>query len=186
MPKLEDLLNNFLYPLLVAFFMPLATILGSQLTTGDYTKWINQIPFLGKVVFIVVIILWLGIILIRKRLKVIEPSGVGAFSVSRWGYEDIGAIDFGGVKWRVIAPLPPPPSLHRGPDLTPSRIRISTPPRCPVCETKIEESKSFWGGYVWNCPSCDFKKRSWRSYHRVEDSVEKIAQRWVEKQFYEK
>ena len=119
-------------------------------------------------------------------MKAIEPSGVHGSTGSRWGYEDIGNIDHAGVKWRIIAPLPPPPSLYRGPDLTPSGIRVRTPPRCPECETQIEESKSFWGGYVWNCPDCDFKKRSKRSYYRVKDNVEKIAQRWVEKQFSDK
>lgn len=186
MPKLEDFLNRLIYPLLVGFLMPLVTILGSHFATGDYSNWINHIPFYVKVGFIVVIVLWLGIILIRKRLKAIEPSGVGAFSVSRYGYEEMGNIDYYGVKWRVIAPLPHPSSLHRGPDLTPTRIRIRTNPRCPDCETELEESKSFWGGYVWNCPGCNFKKKNKRSYYRVGDSVEKIAQRWVEKEFFEK
>ena len=145
--------------------------------------WFKQIPFIGRVGFVLFRFFWSGIVLVRKRLKAIEPSGIPASSASRWGYEDIGNIDYDGMKWRVIAPLPSPPSLYRGPDLTPSRIRVRTPPRCPECETKIEESKSFWGGYVWKCPDCDFKKRSKRSYYRVKDNVEKIAQRWVEKQF---
>jgi len=37
---------------------------------------------------------------------------------------------------------------------------VETPPRCPKCETELEETRSFWGGYIWKCVNCGFKKET--------------------------
>ena len=185
MPKLEKLLDKVGYPLLVGLLMPIVVTIGSQWATGDYGIWFAQVPYIGRVGFVLFIGLWLGVVLIRKRLKGIEPSGIRTFTASRWGYEDIWNINYGGVKWRAKAPLPSPHSLQRGPDLTPSRIRIRTRPRCPECETELEESRSFWWGYIWKCVGCGWRKRSKDNFSRVEERVEKIAQRKMEKKLSE-
>ncbi|MFX0208573.1 MAG: hypothetical protein ACFFDT_21505 [Candidatus Hodarchaeota archaeon] len=185
MPKIEDLLNKLIYPLLVAFLTPLLASLGSYFITGDVLNWFSRIPDWGWNAFVGFIGVWIIIVLIRNRLESIKPSGVRATTISRYGYEEIGEIDYEGVKWKVIAPLPHPSSFNRSPDLTPSRIRVSIPPRCPECGTKLEESKSFWGGYNWECVGCGFKKRSRESYYTIDDRVEKLAQRDVEKRYFE-
>ena len=186
MPKIEDLLNKLIYPLLVAILTPILASFGSYLNTGDVLNWFNRVPDWGLKVFIGFIGLWIAIVLIRKRFESIKPSGVVVTSASRFGYEEIGELDYEGVKWKVIAPLPHPSSFNRSPDLTPSRIRVRTPPRCPECGTKLEESKSFWGGYIWECVGCGFKKRSKESFYTVDDRVEKLAQRDVERDFENK
>ena len=70
--------------------------------------------------------------------------------------------------------------LHRGPDLTPIRIRVSLTPRCPECETELEESKNFWGGYKWNCVKCNWNKRSKDNFSTIYKQVERIVQREME------
>jgi ribosomal protein L37AE/L43A len=62
----------------------------------------------------------------------------------------------------------------------PHDLDIDTPPRCPKCETEIEQTRSFWGGYVWKCVKCGFQKRNRESYYREGERAEKIARREFE------
>ena len=180
--KLRDLLNNLIFPLLVAFFSPILTAFGSYISTGDFRKWFGYIPKWGWIVFGGFIIFWFALILIIRRFKSIhERPTVGGISIPPWGYADIGKMQYAGVHWIIMAPRNAPWEVPEI-DFTPSRIKIRTPPRCPQCGTELEQTRSFWGGYVWSCVGCGFKKRSRDSYYRVEERVERLAKREVERE----
>ena len=83
---------------------------------------------------------------------------------------------YAGVIWIVRAPKPSELDLEP-PEITASDLELETPPRCPKCETEIEQSRSFWGGYVWKCVKCGFHKRNSDSYYREEERARKIAKR---------
>lgn len=188
--KLEDfekllvkyLFDNFLAPIIFAFIAPLAKSIESYFSSGDYSSWISSIKPWQIYVFIIIFSVWIIGVGIRKRYSTIKKdTGVGAFTVSRYGYVDIGDLPYAGVIWKMMAPRTHYVSNRL--DYTPSALRVRTPPRCPKCQTKIEESRSFWWGYVWKCPRCNWRKRSSEKYYVVSHRAEKIVQREAEIRF---
>jgi hypothetical protein len=162
---------------IIAILTPALSTIGSYILKGDPIFWITNSPF-REILLGITIVSFIVIVLIRKRQ--IESTGPQAFTLSRHGYQEISSLNYEGVKWRVLAP--PRTLWEMTPnkfDLTPKGIRIG-PPRCPKCETEIEQTKSFWGGYIWTCPLCGFKKRSGVSYSVIGLRAEKIAQRQME------
>ena len=163
---------------MVLVLTPSAIAIGSYMTTGNVMDWIYLVPWWGWNLSFGVNTVWIIAIIVTHRLKEIKKPGISVTPFSSYGYGEIGSIDYADVKWRVQAPFKEPWGGLL--DYTPKRIRISTPPRCPKCETKIEEEKTFWGGYIWKCPTWDFSKRSQQRCYNVSKSVENIAQRDVE------
>jgi hypothetical protein len=183
---IESLLKDLIRPLLLLALAPSATALGSRIATGDWTKWFRLIPKPVWIGLVLVILVWVAIILIRKRLKQIRESDAGppvAVSVvSLYGTVSIATVDRAGVLWGVHAHRPSPFPFEPS-DIHPSSIYVIPPPTCPKCETELEESHSFWGGYVWRCVRCGFKKRNQDSFSREAERAERIARRkWQEMQ----
>jgi hypothetical protein len=176
--KLDSFLEKVIYPLLILIFTPSAIALGSYVNTGNIMNWLIQVPRWVWILFFGLNVVWMIAIIVTRRFKEIKKTGISGITVSRYGYSEIGTIDYASVKWRVIAPFKEPWGGLL--NYNPKGIRISTPPRCLKCETKIEEEKCFWGGYIWKCPSCNFSKRSKKSYYKVSASAENIAQREIE------
>lgn len=56
-----------------------------------------------------------------------------------------------------------------------SDVEAKTPPRCPKCETELNQTTSFWGKFVWSCPRGDFKKSGMKNFVDLVDDVEKIV-----------
>jgi ribosomal protein L37AE/L43A len=172
----EKLFEHLLAPVLVIIFTPIATIAGSKLTTNNWTQFIEKIPSWIIYTFFVVIIIWFVIILIRKRLKVIEEDNYPILPfISRtpiYGYENIGQLKYARVKWNILHPANP---TWVSTNINPNDIEVDTPPICPDCNTEIKEMKNFWGKYVWSCVKCGFKTKSKLSYWIIEEDIKKIA-----------
>lgn len=181
------LLDKIIFPLLTTLLAPMIVSIISKLNTGDWVRGFSNIPSLAWVIFALFITFWVIVIAIRTRIKKLQnldiPISVIGF-VPRYGWVTVGKLRYAGVVWKINAPAPAPwESLHTS-IISPSRIEVETPPRCPVCETELEQSHSFWGGYVWKCvgAGCCFKKRNWDSYYREAERVKKNASRELEKQ----
>jgi ribosomal protein L37AE/L43A len=99
------------------------------------------------------------------------------FSSAPFGWELLGTLKYLGVTWRITAPKDDPWG-----SFSISRIEVETPPRCSRCGTEIEQSHSFWGGYIWKCVGCNFKKRNGDSYYDEGRRAGKIARNKFEKQ----
>jgi ribosomal protein L37AE/L43A len=100
-------------------------------------------------------------------------------SIPYGDWMDVGRLNYAGVIWIVRAPKPPWHQLDAEP-ISVDDLELQTPPRCPKCETEIEQTQSFWGGYIWKCVRCGFKKRNSESYYREEERAKKIARREFE------
>ena len=99
----------------------------------------------------------------------------------RWGYTTVGTLNYKGVVWKTRIP-----SLAPWEDLTPARARasrvdIETPPRCPKCDTELEEQETFVGKYRWTCLRCGFSTKNDMSYYHESVRAETLAQSEWEK-----
>ena len=178
--KFRDFLYQVILLVLSIVLPPILSTYWSYLQTGDYFYWFSNYPLREISLGLTVLCFILALTFIR--LKMINQNRFGVHTASRYGYEEIGSsIEYEGLKWRIIAPRAGPYD-RSDLDTSPNRLRIRMPPRCPKCETEIEQSQSFWGGYVWKCVACGFKKKSRDSFNTVKERVEKIAQRLAEKE----
>jgi ribosomal protein L37AE/L43A len=179
-------LDKIIAPLIVALLTPTIVSISSKVKTGNWTSWINHVPKIILIIFALLIFIWIVFIAIRKRIKFIkeENRSPGIFTISNplFGWIAIGKLDYAGLIWRISAPSPAPWESFNPSNISPSRIEADTPPRCPKCETEIEESHNFLGGYVWKCVRCGFRKRNKNSFYKEVDRAEKIARREWEKQ----
>jgi len=183
MKKIQFFLDKIIAPLIVAVLAPLLTSVASKLNTGNWFIWFHLIPKIVWLVFGLLIAGWIIIILILKRVRQLQKSGISGFVITTpySGWVTIAKLNYVGVLWRARAPAPDPRGIYP-PTILPSEIEIELPPRCPKCETEIEQSKSFWGGYMWKCFGCGFKKRNLVSYFQEAERAEKIVRRKWEKQ----
>lgn len=90
------------------------------------------------------------------------------------------------VKWPVKVPLPSPIQRYESYEkqrlvLDPDSIIVETPPRCPKCDTKLEEQKRVLKGYKWICAGCGFAARNRDSFYVEAARVEKIAESVIRK-----
>jgi len=176
--------EKIVVPLLVTLLTPLAISIGSKINTGNWLEWFSRIPTKAWVLGGVIIFLWFTLVAVRKRTKQIKQlnagPGLAIGGVPLYGFIELGELDYAQVIWRVRAPAPFPWETY--PKISPSSIDVETPPRCPRCKTELEELHSFWGGYIWRCVVCMFRKKSRDSYYREADRAEKVARSQWEKQ----
>jgi hypothetical protein len=52
-------------------------------------------------------------------------------------------------------------------------------PRCPRCESELDEQRSFWGGYDWRCLVCLHRLRRQPSFAAAEAQAEKHARGYL-------
>lgn len=186
----QFLLDKIVGPLLVVLLSSIIFGVGSKINTGYWTGWFGRIPRVAWVIFAAVFFLWVIIIVIRKRIKQLKKlnygAGVHVIAGAVFGWIDIGKFNYVGVKWRIQAPAPAPWESFNPMSISPSDIEVGTPPRCPKCETELEQLHSFWGGYIWRCVGCSFRKRSGVSYYLEAERVTKIARREWERQKHER
>jgi hypothetical protein len=107
------------------------------------------------------------------RFKQIEKKGeirygsVKSIFSNTNNYISLGKFEYSDVIWNVQVPAPDLPysKEYYLSKISPSSISVKRRPRCPKCETELEEEHSFWGGYVWKCVYCKFKKRKKNSFY---------------------
>ncbi|GEM_PF-1928145 len=187
-PLVVTLLNNIVYPLVAPILTLIIIGIASKITTGDRMKWFGRISTIIWIIFGVFLCLWFILIVIRKRIKEIQKLNddrILAASNPTFGWTSVGEFNYSGVVWVVRVPAPAPWDF--GPSkISPSSIDVETPPRCPKCKTELEQSHSFWGGYVWKCVGCELQKRNRDSYYREAERAKKIARReWEKRQEHE-
>jgi len=172
------LLDNFISPLILALLTSIILGIASKITTGNWMEWFNLIPKFIWIISILIILFWIILIYVFKRvkhLKELDSSYAIGIPSATLGWITHGNLEYAGVIWRVQAPKEYPWSYNS------SRIEVKTPPRCPNCETELDESHSFWSGHIWRCFGCDFKKRSKYSFYDEKKRAAKIARRQCER-----
>jgi len=171
------LMDKYINPIIVTIVTSMIFILGSKVTTGKWLEWF-KLNSVTPLIFFGVSIILLFIFRRVKHLKYLDGPFVGVSYGAPYGWIPLGDIKYNKVIWRLRSPK----SGLSGSDYSISRIDVKIPPRCPNCETELEESHSFWGGYIWKCVMCNFKNRNRESYYTEKKRVEKIARRTLELQ----
>lgn len=182
MKVISLLLDKVIAPIVVAFLIPTVTGIGSKASTGNWSEWFASVPSSVWIAVVAVLGVWILTVLVRNRIKYLRRdshSPISIISVPYGGWRNIGKINYADVIWVVRAPVTPWYELDPKPIST-HDLDIQTPPRCPKCETEIEQNRSFWGGYNWICVKCGFKKRNSESFYREQERAEKIARREFE------
>ena len=147
-------------PLITAILMPSAILLGSKIKNGDWFKWIKQLPFYIWFIFGIVIVLWTGIIVIRKINVKFNKKYITNGFVSIYTNNKVGEIKYNDVIWTIFIPK----ELFGGPfskkEIDKDYIEISTNPLCPKCKTELEERQNILWGFNWKCIKCGFNKKN--------------------------
>jgi hypothetical protein len=95
------------------------------------------------------------------------------FGNDAWGKRVLGDIDFDGVQWRAYAA-----GWHEWvsrDEITPDKVSVEQNPRCPRCQTELEERARFWGGFEWSCCQCDFRINSKSTFGAASMRAAKVA-----------
>lgn len=174
------LIDNYVNPVIVVILTTIIVALVSRVSSGKWEEWFILIPLIIWKIFVVLIILWIIIIFIFKRAKYLKDSDGPFFHSSYaapYGWISLMNFNYNDVIWRIRSPKSDPYG-----SFSKSFIEVETPPRCPNCETELEQSHSFWGGYIWKCVMCNFKKRNRESFYVEGKRAEKIAKRNLELQ----
>ncbi len=178
----ESLLNNLAIPLLLAVLLPIAGAFGSLLSTGEWITWIQLIPLYGWIIFLILIVVWIVAIFIYRRLEKIKDTGPTIFGIP-YVYERhiVGELPYVGVIWRIYVDFTD--ILDSFETTAIKNFNAESTPRCPDknCKTELEEHKNFWGGYIWLCPRCGFKKKNKDSRYTESERAAKIARSDIEK-----
>lgn len=146
--------------------------------TGQWTGWLHQVPALSKVGFSVFIIVWIAFVLVRNRLARLQDRDSGVVIATSSPFQKrrlVAKQTYAGVSWRVVG-VSSSILQHRA-GLPPDYVEVEIPPRCPECETELEERSQFVRGYTWICPACQFQKKSANSFDVEADRAEKVARR---------
>lgn len=187
MKIVEFLLDRIVF-WIVTLLTPIIISVLSKVTTGNWMKWFSILPKIFWIIFGVFILFWLVIIVIYKRFKKIREYFLPGESMVRFPefYKVINLIkklDYAGVKWVIIVPERMYDKLSNDSlrEISSAWIEVDTPPRCPNCEAELEQSLGFFGGYVWKCIVCGFKKRNRNSYYIEVERAKRIAKLLWEK-----
>ena len=175
------LLENIFLPILLIVLTPIITGIASKVSTDNWFKLFATTPVLVWVILAIIFIPWI-VFAIHHRIKHLqkenwsprplrfEPSG---------GWETIYKVEHAGVVWNVRVPVQAS-TFKRREVPTLNALDIEIPPRCPDCGTELEETKSFWGWYVWKCVNCGFRKRNRDNCFKEERRVIKLARKRFE------
>lgn len=181
-----NMLNSALTPVLVALFAAFAAPLISWLKTGSFVDIFKEIPLYVWIFSILVIIVWFFGALISKRYSKIKlynnPSNRIGVGFSDCDLKTIDEFQYKKVIWEIQYPIAPP-WMSCSPNFSPENIEINIPPRCPTCRTELEEIKSFWRGYKWNCVNCGFKQKNKEDWYTEAERVKKLEKRKLERNY---
>jgi hypothetical protein len=173
--------------LLASFLFWLATQIGTAIFTGGWTWVANSLPLNVLVVFVFAIVLFASMFLRYRQLHAKNRFGMVWLQNPSHEWVTLDQLlPYAGVLWTVRQFVPDwQPIGHREDSKTKfvNSFDIVTPPRCPECQTELEQKHQFFGGYRWECVQCGFKKRNRLSYYREADRALKILRREAEIDF---
>ncbi len=161
----QIIINLFILAPLITFFL---AGLGSYLANGgDFFLWIAAIPVY---VWIILIIISISILIFKRKQEVdiskhdlqerysYSPD-TEILCQAEYGTYTAANVPYDGILWHIKALNNPSLEMLRGIDKYDSLL-IEIPPKCPVCKSDLFERLSFWGGFLWECKRCRFKKRT--------------------------
>ena len=177
MKTLRTILTDIIPPLAVLLLTPAVTVVGSEIATGDWRSWFASIPVEAWIVVLVALLLWFLAIAVRRRRQQIRARQprIALRLEPQFGWRVIGETSYAGVTWTIRVPVRPGSN-----ECAPDDLDVALPPRCPECGTELEQSERFWGGVVWLCAACGFKKLNRADYAREAERVRKIERRKYE------
>jgi len=166
------LTESYRSPVLATLLVFILPFVYSIITNNDWTTIFYSIPQGIWFFLIIILIIWITTINIRRKMYFYS---IPFESMPPFGWIDIGEWMYDGVIWKARAPNPGPYHFR---DEKPS-IDIEYYPRCPKCKTKLEQTDAFlW--YNWNCVRGDFSKRTWNTFSKIRNRVEKVVERDLE------
>jgi ribosomal protein L37AE/L43A len=143
-------------------------------------NWIDalySIPPIIWIILVLVIVVWVCIVAIRKKMDYTNSGYVAG--IPRNGWENVLRKDYFGVKWQVRTPRHDPVFQNPFETNKVPKLNVDSTPRCPKCETKLEISEHLlW--HTWECPNCGFKKQTWESNFKIRDRVQNVVDRELE------
>ena len=149
-----------------------ALIIGNLKDASNFVAFPQLTNTYNVVLTVVIISLILAGVIYGWKKRRYGGSLISSFNDYK-NYITITTIDHSDVKWEIGMPYPGCSNK--------SQLHAKLPPRCPECQTELDQEKSKVGGYVWKCVRCNFKKRNKKSYWDEREGVEKIARRlWEE------
>jgi hypothetical protein len=182
---IETFLEKVAWPLLFAAILPMFTLFGSKLQSGDWLTWLKRVPSWGYIAFSGLTLGWLALAPVVRRFHHLRernlPASPGFFTIPHWGYVTVGTLAHKNVIWRVQIPAPPPWETLTLAEARSARVDVETPPRCPKCDTALEETETFFGNFRWSCLRCGFFTKNNMSYYREALRAEKLAESCWEK-----
>jgi hypothetical protein len=167
--------DSYRSPVFAAFLVFILPMIYSLIINKDWNTLFYSIPTTIWVILILLFIIWIITIAIRKKMNYYSLY-IGY--APTFGWQSIGEISYEGVIWKIRTPN----QYLNFPDRFEEEeidIDVEIPPRCPNCKTKLEKSdKIYW--YTWQCVRCNFKKRTWNNFSKIQERVEKVAERDIE------
>ena len=141
-------------------------------TSSNLADRIKSLPTKVWTIFVLALMLWFLVLLGLMRARTIRRRSSFSASVvyvPPFGWEPVAELNHGGVLWTVRAPKTHFVRITEEPRIDPQRLNIQTPPKCPECKTELEEDRAFFGGHLWTCIRCEFRKRNKDDYYKEAD-----------------
>lgn len=178
MKWIDSIANNLIFPLVISVLTPVFTLVGSKLSSGDWLTWLNKIPLWGYVCFFGILLTWILFVCVFKRVRNLREKNLPhiPFVPPNRQYIDIGRLNHKKVSWILKIPAFWSATPLTEENINPDKIEVGTPPRCPKCDTEIEETETFWRKKKWACLRCGFKTKNDMSYCHEAVRAKKIAQ----------
>ena len=170
----ELIQQNVLVPLLSTVTTVLATFLISWVLTGSLTSLFKEIPLYVYAIFLLLMVILVTIKKQCNKIKLYDSrDGTVEIGVPVYGWKTwLDRYPYKHVSWRVQLPSVPPwgSSYY---DHSIEDIHVSIPPKCPICETELEQVVHFCAIYYWKCIHCGFKYRSKDHWYLVAERVKR-------------
>ena len=155
------------------------TVLGigttSAINTGSFFNYLSGISIQ---IWILILIFSIVIVFIAKLISINRENSVYypmmAVITDR---REVGGIDYGGVKWRIMYPR----TTGYEDKVNLSHITIDSDPLCPKCQTELNEKRAVIGRFQWKCPNCRFSKRKLKNRYMVALEARNVALMQIKK-----
>lgn len=150
--------------------------ISSQITTGNAFQWTQGLETIHWIILAIVVIAAASLIGIAYRKHQLNHRG-GVAIIRPYYLRPVWLFDYpyADVLWEVY-------TSSRAQISHEQDIQVRVPPKCKNCQTKLEESKGFWGGYMWKCIGCGFSKKNRDYFSKEANRAERLAERQLQEQ----